>query len=125
MNPQNVETVSSKTDILLVSLGVIIAVAGVIAFSLLTDQPTGIRLAILGGGIVLGLVIAWFSPTGKRGIGYARQSWEELRRLVWPTKKETLNTTGIVIAFVLIIAAFLAIVDKIIEWGLYDWLLRL
>lgn len=125
MNQQNVENVTSKTDYLLVGLGVICAVAGVVAFSLLADQSIGIRLAVLLGGIILGLIISWFSPSGKRLIAYARQSWEELRRVVWPTRKETLNTTGIVIAFVLIMSIFLFIVDKIVEWGLYDVLLRL
>ena len=54
-----------------------------------------------------------------------QQSWEELRRVVWPTRKETLNTTGLVMAFVVIIAFFLFICDKLIEWGLYDVLLRI
>ena len=69
--------------------------------------------------------IAWFSPSGKRLLQYGRQSYEELRRVVWPTKKETLNTTGLVMAFVVLMAFFLFICDKIIEWGLYDVLLRL
>ena len=45
--------------------------------------------------------------------------------MVWPTKKETLNTPGLVMAFVVLMAFFLFICDKIIEWGLYDVLLRL
>ena len=65
------------------------------------------------------------SPSGKRLLAYGRQSYDELRRVVWPTKKETLNTTGMVIAFVVIMAFFLFICDKLIEWGLYDFLLRL
>ena len=44
---------------------------------------------------------------------------------MWPTRKETLNTTGLVMAFVFVIAFFLFICDKLIEWGLYDVLLRL
>lgn len=76
-------------------------------------------------GLALGVVIAWFSPSGKRLLQYGRQSYEELRRVVWPTKKETLNTTGLVMAFVVLMAFFLFICDKIIEWGLYDVLLRL
>ncbi len=121
----NVETVTSKTDTLLVSLGVILAVAGVLGFSLLTDLAIGLRLAVLAGGIGLGALVAWFSPSGKRLIAYAGQSWDELRRVVWPTRKETLNTTGIVMVFVFIMALFLFLIDRIIEWGLYDFLLRL
>ena len=120
MNNQNVEPATSKSDIVLVTLAVLCAVAGVIAFSLLTSQTLAVRLGALFGGLVAGVVLAWFSPSGKR-----RQSWEELRRVVWPTRKETLNTTGLVMAFVVVIAIFLFLCDKLIEWGLYDGLLRL
>ena len=125
MNNQNVETAASKTDLVLVTLAAICAVAGVIAFSLLTEQVLAVRLGALAAGLVAGVVLAWFSPTGKRFLNYGRQSWEELRRVVWPTRKETLNTTGLVMAFVVVIAFFLFVCDKLIEWGLYDVLLRL
>lgn len=124
-NNQNVETVTSKSDIALVTLAVLCAIAGVVAFALLTEQPLSIRLASLGGGLVLGVLLAWVSPSGKRLLAYGRQSYEELRRVVWPTKKETLNTTGLVMAFVVVMALFLFVVDKLIELGLYDGLLRL
>ncbi len=125
MSNQDVEIVTSKSDVVLVTLAVLSAVAGVVAFALLTEQPISVRLGVLAGGIVLGVLIAWMSPSGKRLLAYGRQSYDELRRVVWPTKKETLNTTGMVIAFVVIMAFFLFICDKLIEWGLYDFLLRL
>ena len=124
-NNQNVETVTSKSDIALVTLAVLCAIAGVVAFALLTEQPLSIRLASLGGGLVLGVLLAWVSPSGKRLLAYGRQSYDERRRVVWPTKKETLNTTGLVMAFVVVMAFFLFVVDKLIELGLYDGLLRL
>ena len=124
-NNQNVETVTSKSDIALVTLAVLCAIAGVVAFALLTEQPLSIRLASLGGGLVLGVLLAWVSPSGKRLLAYGRQSYEELRRVVWPTKKETLNTTGLVMAFVVVMAFFLFVVGKLIELGLYAGLLRL
>ncbi len=125
MNNQNVETVTSKSDVVLVSLAVLAALAGVVAFALLSEQPLGVRLGAMVAGVAIGVLLAWLSPSGKRLLAYGRQSWDELRRVVWPTKKETLNTTGMVMAFVFIMAFFLFIVDKLIEWGLYDVLLRL
>ncbi|MDR3770093.1 MAG: preprotein translocase subunit SecE [Sutterella sp.] len=125
MNNQNVETVTTKSDVILVTLAVLSALAGVIAFALLTEQPLSVRLGVLAGGLVLAVLLTWLSPSGKRLLAYGRQSYEELRRVVWPTKKETLNTTGMVMAFVIVMAFFLFLVDKIIEWGLYDVLLRL
>lgn len=44
---------------------------------------------------------------------------------MWPTRKETVNTTGIVMAFVVAVAFYLFFVDMLIEWGLYDGLLKL
>ena len=102
MSNQEVETSSSKSDLLLVTLAALLAIAGVVGFALLSEEALAIRLGVLG-----------------------QQSWEELRRVVWPTRKETLNTTGLVMAFVVIIAFFLFICDKLIEWGLYDVLLRI
>lgn len=125
MSNQDVEIVTSKSDIVLVTLAVLCALAGVVAFALLSEQSLAVRLGSLAGGIILGIAIAWMSPSGKRLLAYGRQSYEELRRVVWPTKKETLNTTGLVMAFVVIMAFFLFICDKIIEWGLYDVLLQM
>ena len=125
MSNQEVETSSSKSDLLLVTLAALLAIAGVVGFALLSEEALAIRLGVLGGGLVLAVIIAWFSPSGTRFLNYGQQSWEELRRVVWPTRKETLNTTGLVMAFVVIIAFFLFICDKLIEWGLYDVLLRI
>ena len=125
MSNQEVETSSSKSDLLLVTLAALLAIAGVVGFALLSEEALAIRLGVLGGGLVLAVIIALFSPSGKRFLNYGQQSWEELRRVVWPTRKETLNTTGLVMAFVVIIAFFLFICDKLIEWGLYDVLLRI
>jgi preprotein translocase subunit SecE len=106
-----------------VALAVLAVLAGVLGFSFLTEQPMLNRVGILAGGILLGIGIAWFSPQGKRFLGFARESYDETRRVVWPTRKETVNMTGIVFALVAAMALFLFIVDKLLEWGLYDLLL--
>jgi preprotein translocase subunit SecE len=123
MTTQNVETVSSKMDIVLVALAVLAAAAGVLGFTFLTDQPTLARVGVLIGGLAVALVVAWFSQSGKRFIAYGRESYEETRRVVWPSRKETMTTTGIVFGFVVIMAILLFVVDKGLEWFLYDLLL--
>ena len=123
MATQNIETVTSKSDLFLVALAVLAALAGVLGFTFLTDQPTLARVGVLIGGLVLALVIAWFSQSGKRFLAYARESYEETKRVVWPSRKETFTTTGIVFGFVVIMAIFLFLVDKSLEWVLYDALL--
>jgi len=123
MATQNVETVTSKADLALVTLAVLAAIAGVLGFTFLTEQPTLARVGVLFGGLVVAIVIAWFSQSGKRFLAYARESYEETKRVVWPSRKETVSTTGIVFGFVVIMAIFLFLVDKSLEWVLYDALL--
>jgi len=123
MTTQNIETVGSRAANLLVAVAAAAVLAGVFGFSFLTEQPMLTRVGILVGGIVLGIGIAWFSPTGKRFLAFARESYDETRRVVWPSRKETVNMTGIVFALVVVMALFLFIVDKLLEWGLYDLLL--
>ena len=123
MATQNVETVTSKADLALVTLAVLAAVAGVLGFTFLTEQPTLARVGVLIGGLVAAVAIAWFSQSGKRFLAYARESYEETKRVVWPSRKETVTTTGIVFGFVVIMAIFLFLVDKSLEWVLYDTLL--
>jgi preprotein translocase subunit SecE len=123
MTTQNIETVGGKTANLLVALAVAAVLAGVFGFSFLTEQPMLNRVGILIGGIALGVGIAWLSPTGKRFLAFAREAYDETRRVVWPTRKETMNMTGIVFALVVVMALFLFVVDKLLEWGLYDLLL--
>jgi preprotein translocase subunit SecE len=123
MTTQNVETVSSKADLVLVAMAALAAAAGVLGFTFLTQQPTLARVGVLLGGLAVGLVMAWFSQPGKRFLAYGRESYEETKRVIWPSRKETLTTTGIVFAFVVVMAILLFVVDKGLEWILYDLLL--
>lgn len=126
MSNSNVQPSSNKTlDAVVMILAVVLAIAGVLAFTFLSEESLGVRLAALFGGLILACVVGYFSPTGKSFIGYCRSSYEELRRVVWPTRKETINTTGLVMAFVVAVAFYLFVVDMFVEWGLYDGLLRL
>ena len=74
MSNQEVETSSSKSDLLLVTLAALLAIAGVVGFALLSEEALAIRLGVLGGGLVLAVIIAWFSPSGKRFLNYGQQS---------------------------------------------------
>lgn len=124
MATQDVQTVNGKLDTLLVLLSIAAVLGGVFGFSFLSEQPLLVRVGILLGGLAIALVIAWFSEPGKRFLGFARESYEETRRVSWPTRKETIITTAIVFAFVVVMAILLFVVDKTLEWALYDVLLR-
>ena len=68
-------------------------------------------------------MIALVSQSGRRFIGFSQLSVDEARKVVWPTRKETIQTTLIVFAFVLVMALFLWLADKVLEWVLYDLIL--
>jgi len=124
MTTQDVQTVNNKLDLVLAVLAGAVLLAGVLGFSLLSERTLLVRIGILLGGLVIAIGIAWFTHPGKRFLGFAHESYEETRRVTWPSRKETINTTGIVFAFVAIMAIFLFIVDKSLEFVLYDLLLR-
>ena len=126
MSNSNVQPSSNKAlDAVVLTVAIVLAIAGVLAFTFLSEESLAVRLAALFGGLILACVVGYFSPSGKSLIGYCRSSYDELRRVVWPTRKETINTTGLVMAFVVAVAFYLFVVDMFVEWVLYDGLLRL
>ena len=123
MNKTDIQTVSSPVDKVLVGVALLLVLVGVVGFSFWADQPMVLRLALLLGGMAMGLAVAWFSEPGKRFIAFAHEGYEEAKRVTWPTRDETLKTTGVVFLFVGVMAVFLFLVDKAVEKALYDWVL--
>ena len=100
-----------------IAVAALIAVAGLAAYYWLIDrQPLVVRLGALLGAFALAAVVMWFTETGKTFVAFARESWEEAKRVVWPTRKETLQTTGVVFVFVFVMAIFLWMVDAGLMW---------
>jgi preprotein translocase subunit SecE len=125
MSNQSVQTVGNPGDKLKVALAVVATIAGVIGFFYLKGQNKPALVA--GGALVAGLAFAvlllWTSATGRDFLGFARESVRETKKVVWPTQKEATQITGIVFAFVLVMAIFLWGTDKILEFLLYDVIL--
>jgi preprotein translocase subunit SecE len=124
MNKTEVQTISGRADKALVGVALLLVLTGVVGFTFWSEQPMVLRVALLLGGVALGLAVAWFSEPGKRFIAFAREGYEEAKRVTWPTRKETLNTTAVVFAFVGAMALFLFLIDKGVEIVLYDWILK-
>ena len=123
MNKMDVETVGSRTDMILIGLASLISLAGVIGFSFWSELSLISRFGILLGGLVVGAAIGWFTAPGKRFVEFSQEAFEEARKVTWPTGKETLQATLTVFGFVAVMALFLFLVDWIIEFGLYDIIL--
>jgi len=97
-----------------IALAALVAVGGFVAFYWMGDRALVLRLAALLGALAVAVVILWFTQLGQAFLAFARESWEEAKRVVWPTRKETVQTTAVVFAFVATMAVFLWLVD----WGL-------
>ena len=124
MSNTSIENVISVTDKLKLGLSVLVIIAGIVGFTVLESKlPTVARVAIFVGSLGLAALIAWMSEPGRRTIAFAHESYNEVKRVVWPTRKETLQMTGIVFAFVAIMGLFLWVLDKLVEWLLFGVLL--
>ncbi|MEC5384144.1 preprotein translocase subunit SecE [Uliginosibacterium sp. H3] len=104
-------------------LALLLIVAGVAGFYLLGNAAMVLRVLCVIAGVVAGAAVGWTTEPGKRFAGFAGDSWVEARKVVWPTKKETLQTTGAVFAFVVVMAIVLFVIDKSVETAIYSWLL--
>jgi preprotein translocase subunit SecE len=123
MSNQNIETVTSGADRFKVGLAVLAVTAGIVGYYMLGQQPLVLRLASILVGGAAGAAIAWTSGPGQRFFAFAKESWSETKRVVWPERKETWMVTAYVFAFVVVMSIFLWIVDKSLEWVLYDLVL--
>ena len=121
-NPQ-VETVTSGADKAKLAGAVLLLIGALVAFYALSKQGA---LAQWGALLVLLAAAAgafFTSESGKSLIAYGQDSLREVRKVVWPTRKEATQMTGYVFAFVVVMALFLFLTDKTLEWLLYDLIL--
>lgn len=123
MSNQSVQTVSTSNDKIKVALAVVVAIAGVIGFYYLSDKPALVRAGALVAGLAFAVLILWTSSTGREFLNFAKEAVRETKKVVWPTRREAAQITGIVFAFVLVMAIFLWGTDKTLEFLLYDVIL--
>jgi len=118
------ETTTSIVDKAKLGFAAALVAAGIWAYYWLVESPLVVRLLAVLGGFVAGAVVAWLSEPGRQFLSFAVEAWGEVKKVVWPTRKETIQTTAAVFAFVVVMALFLWITDKALEWVVYDLLLK-
>jgi preprotein translocase subunit SecE len=125
MSNQSVQTVSTSNDKFKVALAVVAAIAGVVGFFYLKGQnkPALMCAGALVAGLVVAVLLLWSSTAGRDFLGFAKESVRETKKVVWPTRKEATQITGLVFAFVVVMAIFLWGTDKILQFLLYDVIL--
>ena len=121
-SPQ-VETVSTGADKAKLAGSVVLLLASIFAFYYLSQQDLWVRVAALLALIAAAVGLFFTSEPGRQLIAYGRDSAREVKKVVWPTRKEAGQMTGYVFAFVLVMALFMWLTDKTLEWVLYDLVL--
>ncbi|GAA0759638.1 preprotein translocase subunit SecE [Ideonella azotifigens] len=121
--PSQVETLSTGADKAKLAAVAVLVVGSVVAFYLLNQQPMWLRVIALLVGLAVAVGLFFTSESGKQLIAYGRESVREVKKVVWPAPKEAAQMTGYVFAFVILMALFLWLTDKSLEWVLYDLIL--
>jgi preprotein translocase subunit SecE len=118
-----VETVTTGADKAKLAAAAALLVGGVAAFYVLAQQPLWLRVVALLALLAAAVGVFFTSEHGRQLIGFSRDSVREVKKVVWPTRKEAMQMTGYVFAFVFVMALFLWLTDKTLEWALYDLIL--
>ncbi|TBR35764.1 MULTISPECIES: preprotein translocase subunit SecE [Dyella] len=119
---------SNAADIGKLVLAGLVLAAGIFAYSWFNNDPnvpSAVRLIGVLVALVVSLAIAATTGLGRRVRDFLGESQFEMRKVVWPTREETLKTTGIIMVVVVILSLLLGLIDLILKSVVLDWLLKL
>ena len=123
MAASEIETVGTGADKAKVAAAVALLLLGFVAYYLLSAKGGLAQWAALLVCVVAGVAVFAVSDAGKRLVAYGKDSWKEARKVVWPARREAMQMTAYVFAFVFVMALFLFLTDKTVEWVFYDLIL--
>ena len=106
------------TEKIKLALAVLLVAAGLGAFYLLADQAAVLRILAVLAGVGAAVAVMLTTQPGKAALEFTKESLAEARKVVWPTRKETVQTTGAVFALVLVMGIFLWFVDVGLMWAI-------
>ncbi len=123
MASTQIETVNTGADKLKLGAAVALLLAALAAFYLLGKQGQVVQWGALIVGLALAAGAFFSAESGRQLIAFGRDAWREVKKVVWPARKEAIQITAYVFGFVLIMAVFLWLTDKTLEWLFYDLIL--
>ena len=118
-----IETVNTGADKAKLAAAALLLLGGIVAFYVLSRSDMWLRVVALIVLLALAVGVFFTSEPGKQLIGFGKESVKEVRKVVWPTRKEAMQMTAYVFAFVVIMALFLWLTDMTLEWVLYKLVL--
>ena len=123
MATSQVQTVTTGVDKVKLATAVALVIAALAAFYLLGKERPLVQWTALLLGMSAAVVVFFTSESGKSLFGFGRDAWREVKKVVWPARKEAIQMTAYVFVFVLVMALFLWLTDKTLEWLFYDLIL--
>ena len=123
MSAAHIESVTTSADKAKLALSVVLLVGAVAGFYLTEQQGALVQWATLIVGVAVAVVVFLLSHLGRELVGFGGDAWREVKKVVWPTRKEATQMTLYVFGFVVLMALFLWLTDKTLEWVLYDLIL--
>ena len=123
MATTQVQTVNTGADKAKLGVAAALVVAALAAFYLLGKQGQLVQWVVFLVCLAAGVVVFFLSESGRQLLAFGRDAWREVRKVVWPERKEAMQITAYVFGFVLIMALFLWLTDKTLEWLFYDLIL--
>ncbi|MDQ7743834.1 preprotein translocase subunit SecE [Hydrogenophaga pseudoflava] len=123
MATSEVQTVNTGADKAKLAVAVALLLGAFVAFYLLAAQGALAQWGALIVGVLAAVAVFGVSESGKQLVAFGRDSWRETKKVVWPARKEAIQMTAYVFAFVVVMALFLWLTDKTLEWLFYDLIL--
>jgi len=116
---------ANALDVVMTALAALLLVAGLVAYYWFSDWSGVARFGVLVAGLAGCVVVGAFTKAGRATREYLVESQFELRKVVWPTRDETLRTTLVIIIVVIILSLLLGLIDVILKWVVLDHLLKM
>ena len=123
MATTQVQTVNTSADKAKLAASAVLVVVALAAFYLLAKQGPLVQWLVLLVCVAGAAVVFFLSEAGRQLIAFGRDAWREVKKVVWPERKEATQITLYVFGFVLVMALFLWLTDKTLEWLFYDLIL--
>ena len=123
MATTQIQTVNTGADKAKLAAASAVVVAALVAFYLLDKQGPLVQWVTLILGLTVAIALFFTSETGRQLAAFGQDAWREVKKVVWPARKEAIQITAYVFGFVLVMALFLWFTDKTLEWLLYDLIL--
>jgi preprotein translocase subunit SecE len=98
-------------------VAIALALAGVVAFYMLGNQPAWLRWLAVAGGVGLGALVIGLSARGREFRQFLLEARNELRKVFWPTRQETWMTTAVVFVFAVVAGVFFWVLDLLLAWA--------